>query len=388
MSFLDEARTHELWEKIKGALSRKQNKLTGTVGQVVGFDADGAAMAQEAPAPVRYDYSGCGGITDLLLVEINDPESDFNQTKKFEGNRSKFTNVPPGMGQADDAIIIGLREVLFFYPKRLMVRVTELYPHHGRVYYNHYNWTDWSGWYSYIQATGSNPNLLDNWYFADPVNQRGQTEYAGEIYGIDRWSGKWAGADGVLSVVNPGSKDGCVSLYRPDYAAHMVQYIEKPQYYIGQTLTFSILGKSEEGGGINIQAITDNGNKTLCFSASPATEYDLLSVSFVAPYDVTDLVVNIESTNAKKSFVKAAKLELGGQQTLAHQDESGNWVLNDPPPNKALELLKCQRYSQVFSDESLRPKEAVDFRPAMRVTPALGTIEIDGTTYYTADANL
>ena len=23
----------------------------------------------------------------------------------------------------------------------------------------------------------SNPNLLDNWYFADPVNQRGQAEY-------------------------------------------------------------------------------------------------------------------------------------------------------------------------------------------------------------------
>lgn len=23
----------------------------------------------------------------------------------------------------------------------------------------------------------SNPNLLDNWYFPDPINQRGQTEY-------------------------------------------------------------------------------------------------------------------------------------------------------------------------------------------------------------------
>ncbi len=40
----------------------------------------------------------------------------------------------------------------------------------------------------------------------------------------------------------------------------------------------------------------------------------------------------------------AAKLELGSQQTLAHQDTNGNWVLNDPPPNRALELLKCQRY--------------------------------------------
>ena len=43
-------------------------------------------------------------------------------------------------------------------------------------------------------------------------------------------------------------------------------------------------------------------------------------------------------------LIRAAKLELGSQQTLAHQDADGNWVLNDPPPNKALELAKCQRY--------------------------------------------
>lgn len=34
----------------------------------------------------------------------------------------------------------------------------------------------------------SNPNLLDNWCFADPINQRGQTEYTSVYsYSIDRW---------------------------------------------------------------------------------------------------------------------------------------------------------------------------------------------------------
>ena len=42
--------------------------------------------------------------------------------------------------------------------------------------------------------------------------------------------------------------------------------------------------------------------------------------------------------------IKAAKLELGPVQTLAHK-EGDTWVLNDPPPNKALELAKCQRYA-------------------------------------------
>ena len=86
--------------------------------------------------------------------------------------------------------------------------------------------------------------------------------------------------------------------------------------------------------------------------------------------------------------ILAAKLELGTHQTLAHQDAAGNWVLNDPPPDKALELLKCQRYYQVFSREDLRPDKAVDFRPPMRIDPALSTIQINGVTYYTADANL
>lgn len=36
-------------EKIDDAVAKKQNKLTGTVGQVVGFDADGNAVAQAAP---------------------------------------------------------------------------------------------------------------------------------------------------------------------------------------------------------------------------------------------------------------------------------------------------------------------------------------------------
>ena len=34
-----------------------------------------------------------------------------------------------------------------------------------------------------------NPNLIDNWYFGNPVNQRGQTSYTGTSYGIDRWHG-------------------------------------------------------------------------------------------------------------------------------------------------------------------------------------------------------
>lgn len=76
----------------------------------------------------------------------------------------------------------------------------------------------------------------------------------------------------------------------------------------------------------------------------------------------------------------AVKLELGDQQTLAHQDASGNWVLNDPPPNKALELLKCQRYyvgeasAFSFSNSDVMLNYLIcheRFPVKMRTTPAI-----------------
>ncbi|MBD5099510.1 MAG: hypothetical protein HDT35_08220, partial [Clostridiales bacterium] len=67
---------------------------------------------------------------------------------------------------------------------------------------------------------------------------------------------------------------------------------------------------------------------------------------FPAEYDSETRTFAI---TAEGALLHAAKLELGAVQTLAHQDEDGNWVLNDPTPNKALELAKCQRYQLLIS---------------------------------------
>lgn len=44
------------------------------------------------------------------------------------------------------------------------------------------------------------------------------------------------------------------------------------------------------------------------------------------------------------------KFEIGTSQTLAHKDENGNWVLNDPPPDKGMELLRCKMSTADPSD--------------------------------------
>lgn len=49
-------------------------------------------------------------------------------------------------------------------------------------------------------------------------------------------------------------------------------------------------------------------------------------------------------------YIKAAKLELGSVQTLAHQDSSGAWVLNQLPDYGA-ELARCQRYLVPLSSD-------------------------------------
>ena len=85
--------------------------------------------------------------------------------------------------------------------------------------------------------------------------------------------------------------------------------------------------------------------------------------------------------------ILAAKLELGSQQTLAHQDENGNWVLNEIP-DYGEQLARCQRYFQLYSTADNRPLKAVDCRPTMRTDPLQETIIIDGTTYYYNTADL
>ena len=169
----------------------------------------------------------------------------------------------------------------------------------------------------------SNPNLLDNWYFADPINQRGQTEYTEAGYTIDRWKNTYPYGSTVLH-------DGYVSLTGIENQ-HFLKHVFENSL-LGKTLTFSAL--TLEGELITATATmttseqypVDNGTMVLMFGA--------------------DNSLSIVVKQGKTANVVAVKSELGSQQTIARQ-ENGVWVLNDPPPNKQQELAKCQRYCYI-----------------------------------------
>lgn len=234
-------------------------------------------------------------------------------------------------------------------------------------------------------AGWSNPNLLINWYFADPVNQRGQKTYTNDGYTIDKWYVAQRDYGTSVIVDDIGVTFRVTSKGTNKNGAFV--YHTLPSLKAG-TYTYSVLVSQLNGSGV--MGVDRDEAPWGVLSQEIPLKPGLNTVTFTIANDVGRIGIFLAKRVLDIVSFKfvAAKLELGSHQTLAHKDAAGNWVLNDPPPDKTLEMLKCQRYYQVFSSADMRPVKAVDFRPPMRVDPAFSTIEINGVTYYTADANL
>lgn len=183
-----------------------------------------------------------------------------------------------------------------------------------------------------VQAvpTLARPNLLDNWYFGRPVNQRGQTSYTGtNTYTIDRWM-----TDNTVTVV-----DGRITVKRTGHDALLYQYLE-------ESLVDAIAGKV-----VTYSALTTSGLMTVSTRLPPSisSEWDTANaVQGDLTLDTTKggagkIYIRLYSTTeGTEATIIAAKLELGPTQTLAHQ-ENGQWVLNEVP-EEGEQLARCQRY--------------------------------------------
>lgn len=181
--------------------------------------------------------------------------------------------------------------------------------------------------FSYV----SNPNLLDNSYFGNPVNQRGQTEYAGGGYTIDRWR---IGSDKNIALSISDDKLSIVTDTVDSYF-NFEQSLEAKVFRVGATYTLSFLVDNYRNinqlyfsAGKSIFSFTDN-LATMTFTVnSPISSNPYVGIQF--------------KTNTTTSLF-AAKLELGPTQTLAHR-EGDKWVLNEVP-DYGEQLRRCQRYA-------------------------------------------
>jgi len=198
-----------------------------------------------------------------------------------------------------------------------------------------------------LDAVGTlvRPNLLDNAYFVGggsqqgggqfPINQRGQTSYSDSGYMIDRWANI---NNTNVQITQSGltiTASGDIAIYR--------QILEIAYLMAGEAVTISVL--SSNGA---LYSATGTVPSTI-----PSSDYEVA----VAAFPVGNMSFHVGPTCSVQFYlptagneitVKAAKLELGSTQTLAHQ-ENGEWVLNEIP-NYQQELAKCQRYFIGFND--------------------------------------
>lgn len=222
------------------------------------------------------------------------------------------------------------------------------------------------------KAFPCNPNLLDNWYFGKPVNQRGQTEYTGGGYAVDRWKI----GDGVTATVANGALN--ISYSTPGW--NLVEPLDN-MLVPGVTYTLSCIYKASVNP---IRLVVAWGDSQFFYNeASPISDdWALAQITGTIPANATisfnQVVIQSIGSSAGDFSLKAVKLELGSQQTLAHQ-ENGAWVLNEIP-RFSDQLAECQRYlipinnwtrvrASYYSGTALF--FAVPIPSTMRTTPAI-----------------
>ncbi len=180
----------------------------------------------------------------------------------------------------------------------------------------------------FVGSQHSNPNLLDNWYLADPINQRGQTEYVGsKIYSIDRW---------ITYGLKVSINDNNLTL-TPQENAGIAFGQPTKEFLFNKQLTLSVLL-------LDGRLFTGTGSLKPGSNWLQSTLYRDNDIRLWLQNRENDFQTVIDCTTSTQ--IVAVKLELGPVQTLAHK-EGDVWVLNDPLPVKSVELAKCQEYQFV-----------------------------------------
>ena len=222
------------------------------------------------------------------------------------------------------------------------------------------------GWTSQIVGV-SNPNILHNWDFRNPVNQRALTEYIGAVYGLDRWQG-------TLTSSRIKKEDKYVTFGGTNAVSTVVQTIEFSEKYIGLSVTLSVL-------------LLDGTVRSMSTTIPPFTGVAWGSTSIQLQGGVCYLYrtpagllrFEIQALANQQIDIQAAKLELGLFSTLS----------NDSPMDYGVELAKCQRYQfpigtssspfNYFTTSGLITANAIHFYVTtphtMRIVPRLVPLE-------------
>ena len=177
----------------------------------------------------------------------------------------------------------------------------------------------------YASAHGGtyHKNLLHNWDFRNPVNQRGLTSYSNRNYTIDRW--KWTASDsGLVTTLNSGYITLTNNTGEYGYWRQQLERTLEDGVYAISCIT--------SDGTLYSKAVTVTGG-------SPSPGVNVGSHGYLYFTSTPNVVMRIAAGGSVS--LKAIKLEIGSVSTLA----------NDPPADYGEQLALCQRYQlSLFSD--------------------------------------
>ena len=194
-----------------------------------------------------------------------------------------------------------------------------------------------------VPVYGLGKNLLDNAYFVGggsqlgdgvfPINQRGQTVYpstASGLYFIDRWD--YQCRYGTITL----NSNGINMAVTTASGANWIRQQIPGDTLLNKQLTVSILDSQGNLRTFPVKVTAKNVNVDNTVTLDGVGMIVRINIgtnfTFIIRKDSTVFDITIQ----------AIKLELGTEQTLAHQ-ENGTWVLNEIP-DYGEELRKCQRY--------------------------------------------
>ena len=190
-----------------------------------------------------------------------------------------------------------------------------------------------------------NRNLLDNWYSAGggsqqgggkfPINQRGFTSAgASNARTFDRWR-TYFYSNGTVSLDPDGiSISGTLDFGSPIESSRVPKIP-------GLVITISALNAN---GQLVTKTAPLLNNVTSQYVFEPLNWGGDGNLAYARNWNNSDrdlFYFNLLGYTGPK--IVAAKLELGPIQTLAYQDEEGNWQLFETP-DYGEELAKCQRH--------------------------------------------
>lgn len=320
----------------------------GIAGGVATLGDDGILSEEQRPMANSLLLSDGQSVEDVLNGKADSTLSnlsDFNKARSNIGAASN-PNLLDNWYFPSDSVIDQREEYLiapgtdYYSDTSLTAKVGTIDAYYAATYEN--------GTYGRftVSGTGEGGGAYETkYYFPWSAAIRGYKGAANGKYGIDRWA--YAASTGDVVLIKG---DGIWIESAGVGAPYIFQKVEDEQALKGRKVTMSALITDCGGTGgaqrgyLRIRGDLGEGVTNLSYVIFNTP--GVYSITCLIPEEATGITFECAAYWNNYVVFKAAKLEFGDKQTLARQDEEGDWTLVDLPPDRALELEKCRRYQR------------------------------------------